>query len=82
MDQQVPTEASAEVGMLIHPPETDIFLSGSQNWHLIIFLAPTFICLRLKRPPDLFRNQLTSQITPLQDINQKCNTNNCIYSSI
>ena len=51
MDQQVPTEASAD---------------GTQNWRLIIFLAPTSICLRLKKPPDLFRNQLTSQITPLQ----------------
>ena len=66
MDQQVPTEASAEVGMLINPTETDIFLSGTQNWRLIIFLAPTSICLRLKKPPDLFRNQLTSHITPLQ----------------
>ena len=48
------------------PPETDIFLSGTQNWRLIIFLAPTSICLRLKKPPDLFRDQLTTQITPLQ----------------
>ena len=48
------------------PPETDIFLSGTQNLRLIIFLAPTSICLRLKKPPDLFRNQLTSQITLLQ----------------
>ena len=67
-EQQVPTEAPAKVGMLIHPTETDIFLSGTQNWRLIIFLAPrsTSICLRLKKPSDLFRNQLTSQITPLQ----------------
>ena len=41
MDQQVPTEALAEVGCWSIPPETDIFLSGSQNWRLIIFLAPT-----------------------------------------
>ena len=66
MDQQVPTEASAEVGILIYPTETDIFLSGTQNWRLIIFLVTTSICLRLKKPPDLFRKQLTSQITPLQ----------------
>ena len=84
MDQQVPTEASAEVGMLIHdPPETDIFLSGTQNWCLIIFLAPTFICLRLKKPPDLFRNQFTLQITPLQRYKpEMLHTNNCIYFSI
>ena len=66
MDQQVPTEALAEVGMLIHPTETDICPSGTQNWRLIIFLAPTSICLCLKKPPDLFRNHLTSQITPSQ----------------
>ena len=66
MDQQVPTEASAEVGMLIHPTRDWYFSIWNSKLRLIIFLAPTSICLRLKKPPDLFRNQFTTQITPLQ----------------
>ena len=62
MDQQVPTEASAEVRMLIHPTQDWYFLSGTQNRGLIIFLAPNFHLFTF----DLFRNQLPSQITPLQ----------------
>ena len=67
MDQEIPTEASAEVGTLIHPQRL-MFFNQNSTLSLDYFDYRTYnsICLRLKQPPGLFRNQHTSKITPLQ----------------
>ena len=67
MDQQVPTEALAEVGMLIHPIR-DWYVSIWNSKLALDYFSRTYFHLFTfeKKPADLFPNQFTSQITPLQ----------------
>ena len=62
MDQQVPTEALAEVVTLIHPT-LDWYFSIWNSKLVLDYSSSSYFHLQ---PPDLFLNQLTSQIIPLQ----------------